>query len=67
MLREYTNYIVFGAYKTLQIGIGHWTVGGLKFEFLLSFVFVVHGYGLVDCPRMGVLGMWRTFIDTFWE
>jgi hypothetical protein len=41
MLREYANYIIFGAYKALQIGLGHWTNGGLNFEFLLSFVFVI--------------------------
>jgi hypothetical protein len=33
MLKEYTNYIVYGAYKTLWIGIGHWTIGGFNFEF----------------------------------
>jgi hypothetical protein len=31
-------YIVFGAYKALQIRISHWTIGGLNFEFLLSFI-----------------------------
>ncbi len=39
---EYANYIVFGAYKALRIGIGHWTTRGLNFEFLLSFDVVVH-------------------------
>jgi hypothetical protein len=35
----------FWAYKALQIGIGHWTIEGLNFEFLLNFVefcFLVH-------------------------
>ncbi len=36
-------YIVFGVYKALQIGIDHWTIGGLNFEFLLNFVVHVDG------------------------
>jgi len=39
---EQADYIVFEAYKALQIGIGHWTTSGLNFEFLLSFAIVVH-------------------------
>ncbi len=64
MLKEQENYVVFGAYKGLQIGIGHWTIGGQNFEFLLNFVFFVHVDGLVDYPRMGLLEKWKTFIDT---
>ncbi len=30
----------FWAYKALWIRIGQWTIGGLNFEFLLSFVFL---------------------------
>ncbi len=51
------NYIVFGAYKALWIGIGHWTIGGLNFEFLLSFFFVVHVDG----------DLWTTQKWEFWD
>jgi hypothetical protein len=43
MLREYAYYIFLGVYKALRIGIGHCTIGGLNFEFLLNFVVHVDG------------------------
>ncbi len=31
----------FGVYKALRTGVGHWTISGLNFEFVLNFVVVV--------------------------
>jgi len=46
-----------GAYKALQIGIGHWTTRGLNFEFLLSFDVIVHVDG----------DLWIAQECEFWE
>jgi len=49
----------FWAYKALRIGIGHWTIGGLNFEFLLSFVFLfmlMVTWGLPKSESFGEVG-----------
>jgi hypothetical protein len=58
----------FWAYKALRIGIGHWTIGGLNFEFLLSFVYLfmlMVTWGLPNSGNFGeVEDIYRyTFLD----
>jgi hypothetical protein len=40
----------------LQIGIGHWTIGGLNFELLLSFVLLFMLMVIWGLPRNGSFG-----------
>jgi hypothetical protein len=46
----------FGAYKALRIGIGHWTIGGLNFEFLLNFVLLFMMMVAWGLPKSGSFG-----------
>jgi hypothetical protein len=52
----------------MRIGIGHWTIGGLNFEFLLSFVLLfmlMVTWGLLENGSFGKL---RRFGNTqFWS
>jgi len=50
------NYIVFGAYKALQIGIGHQTIRGLNFEFSLNFVLLFMSMVTWGLPKSGNFG-----------
>ncbi len=55
----------FWAYKTLQIGIGHWTLEGFEIWILVAFCFFIHVDGNLGIPKGESFWNLKTFVDTY--